>query len=131
MFFNKTKKLKKQASKVLSIWCPTVCGSLSDDLDDPKKRKLTIVYLIGSSDYVCQSAQLGDDDFSEITRDVLLECGFSKHEIWELFGSFARQNLEKEEFEYLMKGADHYIKWMVEGNQFAPMLLSMELIGDE
>jgi hypothetical protein len=131
MFFNKTKKLKKKASKVLSIWCPTVCGSLGENLDTPKQRKLTIFYLIGSSDYVCQSSKLGDEDFAEVTREVLIQSGFNKHEIWEQLGIFARQSLSEEAFEYLMKGAEHYKKWMMEGNQFAPMLLSMELIGDE
>jgi hypothetical protein len=38
-------------------------------------------------------------------------------------GKFAQQNFTEIEFNHLMKGADFYKKWAVDGNENAPMLL--------
>ncbi|MDA1068008.1 MAG: hypothetical protein O3C43_16070 [Verrucomicrobia bacterium] len=100
-------------------------------MKDPATRNKILFYLIGSSDYMCQSAKIGDEDFAIITRDLLTGVGFDKKEIWESFGRFAQQNFNQVEFDYLMMGADHYKKWVVEENKFAPMLLAMDLIAEE
>jgi hypothetical protein len=130
MFFNKSKKAKKTALKLLLIWSPAVCGTLGSQMQGAATRNKILFYLLGSSDYVCQSAKLGDEDFFSVTKEVLACVGFEEQEVWEALGKFARQDLTKDEFVHMMKGADHYQKWVID-NPKAPLFLAMELIGDE
>lgn len=127
MFFNKSKSNRKKATRALMIWSEAVCMFCDVSDADSEVRNLIIISLIGSCDYLCQSLKLGDDDFVQVVKVVLESCGFSKNEIWLQLGKFAQQNFTEIEFNHLMKGADFYKKWAVDGNKNAPMLLGFDL----
>jgi len=99
----------------------------SADMNDSRKRKLILLYFIGSSDVVCQSNEIDDKDFVDITNELLFSAGFEKNEIWENMTQMVKTNLSKEEFDFMVSGGEDFLRWMRDGNKNAPLLLFNKL----
>ena len=127
MFFNKKSKKIKQSKSVLELWINACLLMASADMNDSRKRKLILLYFIGSSDVVCQSNEIDDKDFVDITNELLFSAGFEKNEIWENMTQMVKTNLSKEEFDFMVSGGEDFLRWMRDGNKNAPLLLFNKL----